>query len=436
MNFYIKLFNIKLINILLISLISVCSLRGYVQWSVETFLGIGLLIISIVTMGFEENVRVNWVLVFVLLLFSLIHLFHYSRSFLCICLCMYILLVLNMQGARIQLYHIATLFLILPFYQFVEHSVSVPLRIALSEFAVSFLQYFDVKAHGSGNLVYFNGKSYLVDAGCAGLKMLRITLLFCGVYIFMFQDVSRKYLGTWLQVGIYLAFVGLNLFCNVIRIVLLVVLDIADTNTMHYVLGGVCLVLYVLVPAYLVLKLIFRCQKRKDVPDDSTHGELGKRYIHFIHVAYGLVLCFFMFHKMPPAPLPNSPAMIKGYEKETLRGGIVKFSNAANLVYYKTIPSVFSLEHNPTVCWSVEGFVLKKIGKEHYGDVIVYTGEFEKDGEKLYAAWWFSAGDRKTIDQFEWRYRTLVNGENYVFINVNSLTKNEMDKLVSQLLDS
>jgi hypothetical protein len=134
--------------------------------------------------------------------------------------------------------------------------------------------------------------------------------------------------------------------------------------------------------------------------------------------------------------LPNSTAMIKGYEKETLRGGIVKFSNAANLVYYKTIPSVFSLEHNPTVCWSVEGFLLKKIGKEHYGDVIVYTGEFEKGGEKLYAAWWFSAGDRKTIDQFEWRYRTLVNGENYVFINVNSLTKNEMDKLVSQLLDS
>lgn len=434
MNFYIKLFNIKLVNILLISFICVFCLRGYLQWPIETWLGIGLLIISMVTIGFEEHVRVNWLLVFVLVLFSFIHLFHYSRSFLCISLCMYVLLMLNMQGARIQLYHIATLFLILPFYQFVEHSISVPLRIALTDLAVSFLQYFDVKVHGSGNLMCFNDKNYLVDAGCAGLKMLRITLLFCGVYIFMFQDATRKYLGAWLQVGIYLAFVVLNLCCNLIRIILLVVLDIADTSTMHYVLGGVCLVLYVLVPAYLGLSLIFRYRKRSEMPDSTTYSVLSGQYIRFIDVAYSMLLCFFLFHKMPNSPLLVSTVAINGYERESLDGGIVKFSNESNLVYYKTIPSMFSLEHNPTVCWSVEGFVLKKISKERYGDVMVYTGEFEKARGKIYAAWWFSAGEHKTINQFEWRYRTLVNGENYVFVNVNSLTKKEMDKVVFQLL--
>lgn len=416
-------------------IISLCfiHLSDYFMFRIEFALGLALLGYTLYKgKNGHANRGMRPLLMLLCLGFASIHLLHYSRSFLCISLLMYVFYVLDGHGRKIELYHLVTGFVMLPFFQFFENSISIPLRLQLSDSAVALLRFLDPSCQGAGNLIIYMNKAYLVDTGCAGLKMLKMTLLFAGCYMFMFQQKHNIRYGIYGQMLVYLLFIALNLMCNLIRIIALVMFDVSEKSMMHDLLGCLCLILYVLLPSYVLLhQLSKRFNGKKNVAPVITPSLA----LSMIAQPCCLVLfTFFIFHD--PKPIQYSQQMaLEGFKKQQLKGGITSYSDGTHLVYYKAVPSVFSLEHNPTVCWSTEGFLLKQINKEYVAGVQVYTGEFVKGTEHVYAAWWFSSGSTHTIDNFEWRYEMLFKRKSFVFLNVNTTSREQLKIMVEKLMD-
>lgn len=420
------------VNFILIGIILASHLANYLNFELSNILGLSFLAFSLFVNSQAKVNRHNYVLIGLLIFFTGLHFINYSKSFLCISLVCYILVLINRFYSKVSFYHIATALLVLPFYQFCENSISIPLRIELSNLAGSILKAIDPHAFASGNIIHFNNNDYIIDTGCAGLKMLKITLLFCGVYIFVFQDKTQKTLNTLSQMGLYGMFILLNLICNLIRILTLVMCNINETETAHYVVGGLCLLIYVLLPAYFIITKIF---KSINSNGNTTNTDLIVAPSHkLLNYAYCIVLISFSISK-PTAVFSNNYASEPmGYHSELIKNGVKRFSKKDVVIYLKPIISIFSLEHNPTVCWSSEGYKLKKINKETFDRQSIYTGEFEKGNQKIYAAWWFSNGKTNTINQLSWRMEKIFKRKDFTFININASSKTELEKGIHELL--
>ncbi len=116
------------------------------------------------------------------------------------------------------------------------------------------LTFIGMDAQADGNIILLNGNDFNVEPGCVGLNML-VTGLVLGLFILAHFERQYQRTFNFLQVTAAMFLVlFLSVFSNYVRLLTLVVFYILPENPLHEVVGIVCLVLYVLLPFYWIIR--------------------------------------------------------------------------------------------------------------------------------------------------------------------------------------
>lgn len=337
------------------------------------------------------------------------------------------------QGFGLQPLSLVALFLSSPAFQYTAHVFSFPIRLQLAKIAGSIFHLFSSNVQIKGNTIFYDGHEFAVDQACAGLNMLTLSMLLGILLLGLLQKKAGKTIGLKTAAIYLLALFCLNLFANVLRIVLLVQFAVPPEAVMHEVVGLLCLLLYVCLPAgYLALFFV----KRAATTQPSTVAVNKAKPVVQVLLMVGLLLLgqrvitadtYAKFQK-------NYTAPVVGYTSSVFRPGIVKLENAETLVYVKFIRGFYDTEHNPTLCWKGSGYEFTNVKKQSVGGREIYTAALIRAEEKLHTAWWYGNATEATTSQWEWRKNMLKSGDSYALINVTAATERVLLKKMKQLL--
>lgn len=344
------------------------------------------------------------------------------------------LLFLENYFGRISSMLLFLLILISPIFKYVSNVIGFPIRLWLSDIAASILRLAGTDTQAYGNVILQGKNEFTVDQACAGLNMLATSLIICLFIMAYYQKRSFKRIPI-VQVLLFLTLtIGLNIACNLIRIVLLVQFKIAPESIYHDLIGVLCLLVYVILPLLFLIKAVVRYAKNLPEAAKGMSQSPDLRYplLHLFFLVVILIISVNLKSVDQIAPSINT-LRLKGYQKTVLDNGILKFENNECLVYLKS-GTFYAPEHDPMVCWKGSGYTFNSIKKEKVGDIEIYSGVLEKGKDKIYSAWWFDNGKIKTINQFTWRWKAAKGEGNFYLVNANAQNESDLKRITTSLL--
>ncbi len=321
---------------------------------------------------------------------------------------------------------------------YISNAFSFTIRIWLGEVAAAVLTFMGIAAKASGNIIEFDGSEFAVDQACAGLHMLSMSLIICLFMIAHCQRQTVKQLNFVQMVLLLCITFVLNIVCNLCRIMLLVLFKIPPGNVFHDITGIICLLVYVILPLLWLCKIYLeRSVQIEKNPRAYQIIRLVPDVLRYpiVHLLFAAALIIITLNLKTMDALSNKAAdgvTLKGYNKELLESGVIKFENAAALVYLKPTP-FYGPEHNPMICWQGSGYSFTAIRKGLMAGREVYSGVLTKGKDKIYAAWWFDNGSLKTISQFDWRWTAAKGSKPFYLVNVNAATEAGLVNAVKNL---
>jgi exosortase N len=325
--------------------------------------------------------------------------------------------------------------IISPIFNYFTTVFTFPIRLQLSQAAVSILSYFNSSVKQHGNNIEINSVNFSVDAECMGLNMVCFGMLI-GVFLLAYYQKCTKRTVTFFQSALFLSCIFLLIILtNLIRIIILVQFNISQTSFLHELAGDLCFLVYVIIPAtkyiqWLVkgkrvinFELITNCVK-------PSVFNILQNVIVFVTL---LFLSVFVLHQKKQSKIidDSTTSAIPGFESKFVEKDILKLENSNTLVYVKHIKSFYSTEHSPMICWKGSGYVLGRIKEEYVEGKQVYMAELTKEKDILYTCWWFDNGNYQTVDQLKWRWMVLKGADEFSIVNVTSSTKEQLQKSIS-----
>jgi exosortase N len=239
----------------------------------------------------------------------------------------------------------------------------------------------------------------------------------------------------WQVLMVMTAIVLFNILGNLFRIVMLVIFEILPENPAHDITGVLCLILYVLVPAYFGTRyLAAQTFKKPGVPVLKRTRTL--RFLSGLNILLFLILIVTgssLSGKSPASAATVSVSLQNGYTQSLLENKVTKLEKPGILIYIKPVERFYGTEHNPMICWVGSGYEFTRIKTKAIDGREVFTGTLQKGDDKIYAAWWFDSGTNQTINQFKWRWKAFK-GEAFYLVNVNSAREKVLEEEVRKIL--
>jgi len=318
---------------------------------------------------------------------------------------------------------------------------SFPIRMELGAYAGKALNAIGFAVEVTGNTVFFNGAEFSVDAACTGLKMISIALVF-GLFILGFYERKSKRRMNFFSVSIFLfGLLSLTIIANFSRLLALIIFHIAPENILHEAMGLAALFLYVLLPAFWIGRYYVNAFGGKVIESVKSASNLEPNRSFLLLTFFAL--CVFtngLFHQTANQKINPRLTQLKipNYEKSILESGIAKFEKEHLLIYWKPPVSSLGMPHDPRYCWQGDGWIFKHIHKTKIGGFPVFSAEIEKDSTILRTVWWYDNGIEKTIEESEWRWKTLWGKGNYSLVNITAddeeILNREVKKIYNQSL--
>lgn len=296
-----------------------------------------------------------------------------------------------------------------------------PLRLMLSEVAGAILTSVGFNVIVEGNLVNLNGQDFAVDEACMGLNMLVMAMLAAVFTISQAMRNSARSVSSLVLIAFFAAAFIFNLFTNLARIISLIVLEVPAEDPMHEFIGLLCFTLYSLLPLYLLsgplVKKYGSPIEKGGISRPTTTKQLTSALVlTSVVITTGIVLSSNSSNRA------SAQATVT-YEKlhaEKIKDDVSKIATDDLLIYVKPIAEFFTGEHTPLICWKGSGYTISGIREVSIADQVLYFGTLEKEGSKLFTAWWFTNGEITTISQADWRFRMLIGQPKFSLINVTS----------------
>ena len=340
-----------------------------------------------------------------------------------------------------------------------------PMRLQLSENAAAALRLLGSNTVAEGNLIRFEGKDFLVDSACAGLQMVEVSFLFCFFLLGLFERRTGRHLRWPTMLGTVLATGVFILIFNQLRIIFLVVFNIPPENSMHDVVGLLGLGVYVFAPLWWGLKWAFgnvapleyalygngtRMKRIGRIFTDLS-AKIRENPFHLCSIPTAkaglqvMLVGFLLYfaaaqHGGDLQHGPSEQAFIPtglpvDCLKESLKGGIVKYTNDSLLIYVKPIRGWYDTEHTPLICWQGSGYEFGQVQEQIIGSTTIYTGILEKKGApKFHTAWWFDNGKERTVSQAQWRWLDAGGAPGFSLVNVTASDWVTLKKQVGKML--
>ncbi|WP_460893235.1 exosortase N [Rufibacter soli] len=339
---------------------------------------------------------------------------------------------LQTLGGRNGLYPLLLLLIASPLFSYLADVWSFPLRLQLSQAAAHLLQFIYPKVEAAGNLILVEGKEFSVDPACAGLSMLSFSLLLA-VFL-MARLAQQNSLPGWAHGVLLLLMLGLNLACNLIRILLLVIFQIGPDQVMHEVVGLLCLLIYAVVPFYFGSRFMARFFQNSLKPEKATSPALPPRQWK-LHVFLLLLLTGAGLRIMwkEVIPQPAAPLQVAGFQTQVLPDNVHKFTNAQALIYMKPVRGFYSTEHHPLICWEGSGYQFRKVRQVQVANRQVFMGTLVRGKDRLQTAWWMDNGQHQTIAQSDWRWRMFKGEPAFHLVNITTVSEPELRRQIVAL---
>jgi exosortase N len=362
---------------------------------------------------------------FVLYLLVPVHTFYYLTLITAIAFC------LEMYVGRLNLLPMLVLICMSPIFEFWANLFTFPIRLQLTSIAGNMV----MGAHVEGNIISCDGLDFSVDPACMGLQMT-VTALLCGLIIIGgLQKKYRSVLSEGMTIGLLAVVFGLNVVGNLIRIVCLVQFRIMPGTPMHDVMGILSLVVYVLLPVFVLADYVVKRVGKAPVTEKPIYrivptGPLLLR--NGILLACMIYACYV---NVQPRPVKAHalPVQATGYDVKHLPQDVTQLSNEQALIYIKYIPSYYYSEHHPMICWKGSGYTFEKVQEQVWNGLPVYTALLVNGKTTLHTAWWYANGHHNYISQFAWRWDALKSGEQYSLVNVTTQDEASLRKVIMTL---
>ncbi|MVM28780.1 exosortase N [Spirosoma sp. HMF4905] len=330
---------------------------------------------------------------------------------------------------------LVALCLLSPGLRYLSALFSFPIRLKLSAWAGVLLRLAGMNVQVEGNVLIKTTQEtgpidMAVDPACMGLQLTGVSLLL-GLFALIWQErvQQRKVALGWIVA--YESFVfGLTIFCNLLRIVLLVAFSAMPGTWIHEGIGLVCVMVYTWLPTWWLARLLVQRVSQiepESLPTDSSMSMLKSAGWGLGLLVIGLSIRAFaslpshkpveLFTSAKSAPAIGS-AYASGCQRKILANGFIQFSKPGLLLYLKPQPDWFSADHSPMACWQGSGYELLRVRETTVDGHLAYVGELRKKGRVLYTAWWFSNGAITTISQLTMRGKMLWGAKDFVLVNV------------------
>jgi exosortase N len=127
---------------------------------------------------------------------------------------------------------------------------------------------------------------------------------------------------------------------------------------------------------------------------------------------------------------------VEGYEQTLLSKGIKQLKNANSLIYLKNIPTFYSVEHSPYVCWQGSGYEFKAISEIQVQGKRMYKAKMTQGTHCLYTAWWFSDGHLQTNSQLDFRWQMMWEKKHFHLVNVTVSREEDLECSIKQMLNT
>jgi exosortase N len=341
---------------------------------------------------------------------------------------------IELYYASVHFLGIVALFFSSPAFQYASGVFSFPIRLQLTKIVGSVFSMVTSGIKLNGNTIFYGDREFAVDPACMGLHMLSISMLL-GIFLLgLLQKKAGKRVN-WKAVVLYLACLfAFNLIANVLRIILLVQFAVLPEVAMHDIIGLLCLLLYVCLPACMLAKAIV---SKEVVRQESNEASLKKPSL----ILQWMLIAALLFVAQRVATIDtylqfNSKytQVIRGYTSSVYAPGILKLKSEQSLLYVKFIRGFYDTEHNPSMCWKGSGWTFKDLKKQSIGGQEMYTAVLTKNEDKLYTAWWYGNSNDATTSQWQWRWNMLKGREGYAVVNVTAASEAALQAEVQKLL--
>lgn len=327
-----------------------------------------------------------------------------------------------------------------------------PIRLQLTQGVANVLQTLGYTCEAQGNMIIWNGHFFSVDPVCMGLNMVLTSFL---AAIILMRFVSYKHRTNWSLGGIIVVLgvtLGLVVFSNLIRILLLVLTQAPAETMLHEGIGLSCLLLLVILPLYGVMnhgiKRVNLENKEVGIGNEVTLQNVPKQapwrtgsmiFLFVLLVSLGVAHWTHQSRTIEDLPVTLVDLQIPDYQRDIFdfdnRIKVLRFTSEQAIIYIKNQDPFRLTNHNPLICWRGSGYEFKNENLLEIGENEVYTATLTKDGVQLYTAWWYDNGRDKTTSNISWRWASLGSQTPYYMVNVTSDNFSTLYTEVAKIMD-
>jgi exosortase N len=205
---------------------------------------------------------------------------------------------------------------------------------------------------------------------------------------------------------------------------------IMPSTLLHEVVGLVCLIVYIILPAGFLIKKVVKWEPPSVLKPGTQESAASIWWKLTVMVT--LLVCVWRVNPAHAAEEVTAAPIKSGYKARRLESGVFQLDAPSRLVYIKPIKNCYSVEHNPMICWKGSGYVFQEVAVEKSTGREIYFSILKKGKEQLFTAWWYESGRTQTISQAEWRRDALFNAKHYALINITAATRRELDAAIRE----
>lgn len=349
-----------------------------------------------------------------------------GNFFLFLALSFTIFWIIEHHWGKLNLLAPAAVLAVTPLIRYGIDTMGFPLRLQLTQAASGVLSLLGIANQVSGNAIQLGGEVFTVEAACMGLKMVITSVLLSFLFLSFHERKTKSevtLLGLTLSSVTTLALV---ILCNLSRIVLLILTRSGVESTAHQLIGLACLLVWVVIPLYFFVPLLFQIPAAsKNGTSPTTISRFFPPFVpRFVMALAALLLGWLSFSKTEisneQAVLAAMDLEIPGYSRSVVFDNILQFKSNKAIVYVKPLQDAFEKAHHPLHCWIGSGYRVAEEQIMEVGDQQVCFARIKQGHRQLYTTWWYENDQERTISAMSWRVKHLKGAAPFRLVNVAS----------------
>lgn len=383
------------------------------------FFGIILSVLLFIFGSRTTNLKVNYLLVFLILIFEFVSFRLHTKSLHFLSLLLFICLIF--YGFTHKFSFIAFICILMfssIFNKFFEHLTSEIKQNLCYLVFVTLKSFLHIDRIEGVNFFIKNSK-ITVDTACVGLSMFKTGLLTGALLLTMEEKKQNKYFGIIQIVGFCLIIIALNIISNYFRIVTLLLLNCTQENILHHAVGLICFAFYQVSPMIYIIKYL-KPKVLENILDESKSlkriSNLSSNKIKKI-IAISMTLIIIFITSLEMKNLQNNDLLVNLNPKYNIKNGkwitkeVFKIETSRKLIYIKTPV------HKPLICWTGDGYLITESKEITINNQKVWFNKMEKDNVNYNSFWWYECGNKKYTSFVEVMFMKLIYNEPIRLIN-------------------